>query len=361
MKKENFITLLFSLLSGARINLVGQLFGSEAISLLFFPIGKIRKIIALRPVRKILFPYALFLVSLIISDLFVNYTSPANFLRGWFNIVFSLIQIVFLVHLFLKGEKNYTLYLIGGAVSFFIFRPQMEGDFNLEGNFFKIYFMFGVNYLIILLSYKLGKKNRKLPLAIFLLYSVFCMIADARSNGVIFFLSGMIYFMKLKKIQFTPIKIFISSVFLVAFGYAGYVFYASKVLDGDVGGANAQQIAKLKNPYNPLELIKEGRLDALFALIPIMDKPIMGFGSWAEDNTGKYNLIYAKMADSKPGNERDSNLIPAHSVVLAAWLWAGLGGLIGVSILYFRIFNWGWILFSSNIISSEFDLMLLVP
>jgi hypothetical protein len=78
MKKENFITLLFSLLSGARINLVGQLFGSEAISLLFFPIGKIRKIIALRPVRKILFPYALFLVSLIISDLFVNYTSPSN-------------------------------------------------------------------------------------------------------------------------------------------------------------------------------------------------------------------------------------------------------------------------------------------
>lgn len=358
MKKSNFITILFSLFSCFRINLIGQLFGSEVVALLFFPKSRILRLFSLPQIKKIILPYSIFLISLMISDIFVNQTPINSYLRGWSNIIFSFIQVVFLVSLFLKSEKNYILYLFFSAVSFFIFRPQMDGEFDISSNAFKIYFMFGTNYLIILIAYIMKNKSDKLPLLIFFLYAIFCMIADARSNGAVYFLATIIYSTKLFKIKVGITSSVLLLFTILAVGYSGYMYYASKVLSGEVGGSNAQQILKLKNPYNPIELLQEGRRDALFALVPIMDKPLLGFGSWAEDSTGKYNFLYDLYAKNESSKGRTRELIPAHSVLLASWLWAGIGGLIGCFLLYFRIITWGIILFIKT--NNKF-LIIIIP
>ncbi|MFC3353432.1 hypothetical protein [Sphingobacterium zeae] len=360
MQKSNLVTLLFSLFSGARINIIGQLFGSEAVALIFFPFRSIKSIFSIKPVKKILLPYGLFLCSLVVSDIFVNDISSEQFLRGWSNIIFSFIQVIFLINLFVKSEKNYSWYLMFAAISFFIFRPQMEGEFMLESNAFKVFFMFGVNSLILLLAYHLGQKSRSSPILIFFAYALFCMIADARSNGVVYFLSAIIYCIKIFRIKLSYDKIAFFFSFVLFIGYSGYIYYASKVLSGEIGGGNARQILELENPYNPFELLAKGRVESLFALTPIMDRPFFGFGSWANDATGQYILEYNSLKES-PGGSTENRLIPAHSIVLASWLWAGLGGLVGVVLLYFRVFKWGFTLFmktNSNLLILIIPLML---
>ena len=71
-----------------------------------------------------------------------------------------------------------------------------------------------------------------------------------------------------------------------------------------------------------------GRPEALVSTQAIMDSPVLGHGSWAKDP------YYAQLLSERQedlGYELTpeyvgSDLIPAHSYLLGAWVWAGLGG-----------------------------------
>lgn len=343
---------LFGFLSGLRINIVGQLFGSELISLIFFPLKNIIKLINISPLRRIAKLYIYFLISLIVSDVFVNFNSPEDYLRGWATVIFSFIQIVFLVNAFLKDNKNYVVYLLFSAISFFLFRPEMEGSFVLEGNDFKVYFMSGINLLVLLFAYRLGNKNILWVTFIFLSYSLFCMIADARSNGITYFISAILLFLKARNIRFTLDKTLILGIFVLGLSYIMYIIYVNNVISGKIGGLNAQQILGLENPYNPFELLLEGRKESFFPIYVIMDYPLFGLGSWAKDPTGEYIRLYNYMTDTI---NRDESLIPAHSIFFASWLWGGLFGVISITLIYFKIFSMAYKLYAGR-----FSLALII-
>ncbi|WP_312067461.1 hypothetical protein [Empedobacter sp.] len=355
MTNSNIKTFLFSLFSGARINLIGQLFGSEVFALLFLPYKKIFSFFRIYPFKQLTIPYLFFIIALIISDIFINNTGVDNFLRGWASVIFSLIQLIFLFTLFTKSENNYNIFLISSAISFFIFRPEMNSEFVLEGNDFKVYYMAGVNYLILFIGYYLGKKKAMYVFVLFFSYSLFCMIADARSNGVVYFFTGLLLIIKMKKIKLTKDKLVMIFLLILIIGYCSYIIYVNSVLKGEIGGSNAQQLKSLNNPYNPIELIVTGRKEALFPIYPIKDHFVFGLGSWAEDNSGKYIKLYNSMIDGQP---RESKLIPAHSIFFATWLWSGILGVISVVLIYFRAFKMAFTLYTKT---NKRILILILP
>lgn len=88
-------------------------------------------------------------------------------------------------------------------------------------------------------------------------------------------------------------------------------------------------------------LLIGGRMESFCGLIACVDKPIIGFGPWAEDNDGYVNDFLQKYANVDSYNEylkwmeyysdKGVNLvgrIPAHSCITQFWLWYGIFGLL---------------------------------
>jgi O-antigen ligase len=72
-----------------------------------------------------------------------------------------------------------------------------------------------------------------------------------------------------------------------------------------------------------------GRSEVLSSVIAIKDSPLLGHGSWAKNC--KYTDILMEIKRRLgyvPGAENDDCLIPAHSIILGAWVEAGVLGVI---------------------------------
>lgn len=338
MKKSNIVTSLTALLSRVRINVVGQLYGSELIAILLFPYRKIVPTFKRYPIlANIGFLYLGLLMFLIFSDLVINKTSPQNYVRGWASICFSYISLFFLTYQLSRNKKNILYYLLFYTISFFIFRDSYDDlIYSDRTDTFKIYYMSGVNCIVLLSAYFSRKFSLKFPILIFLVYAVACLVWDARSNGVIFFISALLLTTKLVKIRFTkPRLILIGGALLILLSFS-YIFYVDSVLSGQLSGNNSQQLKRVENPYNPVNLLMLGRSEVFVAMSAIEDNPIWGYGSWAEDKTGKYARMQSVLQDLD--HVDDSNdLIKSHSIIFTAWLWAGLGGFFCLFAIYVLI------------------------
>lgn len=360
VRKSTLITILYSFFSRARVNIIGQLFGSEIVAIFFFPFSKMRGILNAKPLlKKIGLAYLLLLLSLVFSDIIINDTTSYNYLRGWANIFFSFFSIVFLVYYLGENNKNIYYYLLFAAISFFVFNKGVDDPFysasdRTDG--FKQYYMLGVNLSILFLALVLSKRSKKIPILVFFVYSIACFILDARSNGGIYFMSALILSIKAFNIRLTKVRILTFGVALLFIVSTSYVVYINSILNGVLTGNNSQQIKNIDNPYNPLLLLKLGRTEFFVASEAIFDNPIGGYGSWAEDKTGKYARLQVAIRDSNytPQN----NLIPSHSILLTAWLWAGIGGLIGILLIYIIVVKKIWYVLKN---SESGIIVILIP
>jgi O-antigen ligase len=334
MNRGKFHTSLYSFLTGAKFNLVGQLYGSELLSLLAFPIVKKKHIFLKYPVvLKVLFLYAILLASLMFSDLY-NGTSSSDYLRGWASIIFSFISLFFLVVNFDKSTQNIVYFLFFYAISKLIFGESVELQSYGEENYFKAKIVGALNPLVLVFIYFLSL-NKKTKLALFILffYGLLNIVLDARSNSMSFFITFLLLLTKVNKIKINRKKLFVPVLLALMVSYGMYVFYVNKVLSGDIGGSNAKQLNLAKNPYNPFELLYYGRAGTFISLHAIKERPFLGYGSWVKDETGKYTLMMNSIMGVDTVRE-DVGYIPAHSILLTAWLWSGIIGFVAALCLY---------------------------
>jgi hypothetical protein len=88
----------------------------------------------------------------------------------------------------------------------------------------------------------------------------------------------------------------------------------------------------MDNPYNPLELVMKGRSEWSVLPLAIAERPVFGWGSWAEDKDARFLTIRAEEATGDAFSLVDVQgslgYIPAHSVVGSAWLWSGILGFV---------------------------------
>jgi O-antigen ligase len=127
---------------------------------------------------------------------------------------------------------------------------------------------------------------------------------------------------------------------LFALAFTTYVVTGQR---GWLGDKPREQLAALRQPYNPMHVALLARSEAAAAVRAIVDKPILGHGSWAR-NPG-YQAWQEDFLESltKPGVEitvanRESEkygLFNGHSHLLQAWAY---GGIVGAAFWVFQLY-----------------------
>ena len=121
----------------------------------------------------------------------------------------------------------------------------------------------------------------------------------------------------------------------------GYSFAASSGLMGD--SAKAKYEIQTKGDKGLMALLLGGRMESFCGLIAATDKPIVGFGPWAED-TGGYVERFIREYGTMEDYQNHLNLqqfylkngfyvwkgIPCHGQLTQFWVWYGVSGLIFV-------------------------------
>ena len=140
---------------------------------------------------------------------------------------------------------------------------------------------------------------------------------------------------------------------LVIVGIVG-IFVAKQIYQvaaksGYLGeGALHKYEVQTKGKTGIMALLLGGRMEAFSGLLACVDKPIIGFGPWAQDNGGYTAEFLRRYADDEDYNHYLNsiaynqshgiamlNLIPCHAVVTELWLWYGIFGLIFCLYVFF--------------------------
>lgn len=121
----------------------------------------------------------------------------------------------------------------------------------------------------------------------------------------------------------------------------GYSYAASSGLMGDL--AKTKYETQTKGNKGLLALLMGGRMESFCGLMAAIDKPIVGFGPWAED-TGGYVELFLREYGTIEDYQNHINLqqfylkngidirngIPCHGQLTQFWVWYGVSGLVFV-------------------------------
>lgn len=336
---------LYGLSSTLFINVGGQLYVCELLAtLVVLSVGPTKILAKDRPLQWIMLAYGCVLMGLLVSDALTN--NPTRFaIRGWANIGFAAINVLFLVYLLRRNVETVLWVLAGAALARIIqadvndLREALEG-----GNRFKVQVAPVLSPLLVIVLYKLSDRVLVVTSAAIAIGVVYTVLG-ARSAALIFFLAAGFLFRQ--QITTRGGQRAIASAMLICIGYLGYLVYVDSLLaTADLTSHGYQQLVRTNNPYNPFELLAQGRAEFQVALYAIQDSWLIGRGSWARDVTGEFAVYQAQLTGAR--TVYYNPIIPAHSVILTAWLWGGLLSLIGIVFFTFVVLRLGFIALSAK-------------
>ena len=341
-----FDLLVFTIpaLQFIEVDVIGRLFASDIILLGIFPfLLLIRGKRLCDPLPRTFIQLGmLWLVGQVLTD--ITRQSPLqDFTRGWAAIGMTLVNFSALYLLIFARPRRIILYAVGVAVGMFL-------DFYLSPSVFAPWnpWKFGVGgpitlFLVLLATWKFGYRRtmRLCAVAILGFAATLNVCMGFRSMGGICFLTAvyvMIQWLCGRHYRFNaPIRfksiIGLSVVATVA-GWGFIQAYGYAVEQGLLG-EQAKFVYEMQ-AWGKYGLLLGGRSEILASSQAVMDSPILGHGSWAKDPKYvdvlvglKRKLGYSVMGES------ETCLIPTHSHIMQAWVWAGILGTV----------FWVWILF----------------
>lgn len=343
-----------------QIQLIGQMSLSEIVFLLWFVFnvmtGKQAALLSDRNIRKLTMLYGWLFFFQLISEIMVG-NEFSNAAKGLAVTIVSYVKFICLWSVVRKdGRRLMFLFLFMAVAGLFNMELEDEGvevaDI-VKGTAY-VFFKFKVAPLIgmLLVVMSLLKRNVRMSLT-FVVAGGVCIVLGARSTGLMIFLTGAFVYAIEHMRRIGKRQVMIWSIVGSVVGYAIFAIYVSAVLDGTIiSGNSSTQIAKLKDPYNPLNVLLSGRTESASSLAAISDRPFTGFGAWAEDPGYKYHMIAAEYQDENISMERilnSRNLIPAHSVILGTGVNNGIFAMfVMFIILWFFIRSGAKALYKGN-------------
>jgi len=349
LRTDDVIIFFIGLLALFYIDIVGQLYLSEIILILLAPLLWVRKSRALLgnpDARKILLLGLVWFLGQVLTDL-IRQTPLPDLARGWAGIVVLLISFSSLYLLLGNNTRRIKIFIFGyvlsGLISPFIQPLPYFADYPWK---------FGFGHPVVLLAFLfvIGISQGYLKqmgkwLWLIIAVGVLSFFLNARALGGAVLFSAVILWLRTSPMtrrilsRLNVKNLLITSLLIVVIGWgllAGYAYSAER------GWLGQNSKAKFEMQYNNslISLIVGGRYSILASSRAILDSPIIGHGSWAKDM--KYRLYLFELADlgyqlSAAQLENvvyESDLIPAHSHLMQAWVWAGLLGAL----------FWGWVL-----------------
>jgi hypothetical protein len=318
------------------IKVVGVLDGSDLLMLAAFVYlafcGKIR--IATPAGKRLLVFGSLWLVSQIVTDI-VRGSAFADYARGWSMIGLTLIGFAVLSTLLYEQPRRLVLYgwgLVTGGVLLFFLSPN---DVSV-GLPWKFGFAFPVSLAVFLVTSR-EKIRGHWPITLGALIGAINICLGARSQGEICLVAASYLFATrflnakrktASKVKAGTILALVASVIL---GLAATAWAYQYAASAGILGAEARDKYELESG-GKYGVLLGGRPDLLGALPAIYDSPILGHGSWARDWTyvkaERMALVLLGYKEPVLMTRDDfiAGVIPAHSYLLQAWVWAGIAG-----------------------------------
>ncbi len=305
------------------------------------------------------------LLSQIISD-FYNHSPINSAMKGEALIAFFAIDFMALTALIYGNEWRILYFAIGSVVG----KALGAYRFGFANCVWKFdYAPVAVPAVFLLACYFYMKKKYWVAAALTVFISGINLWQDYRSQALITLVAGAMampasafditkawrppLLRGTKEVRAEPGNPFNAQTFLVlilvaiaGFGVSkAYSYFASTGALGD----DAQQ--KYENQARgDLGLLVGGRPETLVSWRAVMDAPILGHGSWAEDR--KYTEMLTDLLtqsgykeDGPPPDEGDNYLIPCHSHLMAAWVFSGVAGAIIWFYIYYLVLKFGlWLI-----------------
>lgn len=330
------------------IPLPGQLYVVEvlapALFLLLWPHK--RHLVLQRPTKTIILLGLFWLTAQVLTDLYRG-TPPADLARGWAAISVFMLLFATLVQV-ISGDARRMYLLLFGAALGGVLQPFLQPSPYFEAEPWKFGFGPPLALLLVLwVGWRFWKQGRVQLQWVLLLvaFGALSFYLNARSLGGFVALTALLVWfgaspwgrrLAARRLSFSRL-LALGGVIVLA-GMAVLQSYEFAVARGWLGEQALQKYQM--QATGKLGLIIGGRPDVIPAVFAVMDSPIIGHGSWAKDP--RYREYLWLLRDL--GYERSSgdiqyvvereDLIPAHSHILQAWVWAGiLGALFWVSVL----------------------------
>lgn len=319
--KDKLLVILFFVGYHISFNIVGSISVAELLALLGFFVFGYRKLLNYKEVKTIFLLFVFLELTKVFSEVFVS-NGLSSSLKGLAIPVFSLLNTFFLLRLFMRDESNIWLGLLVSSLSPLFFGSSIEeasSDEIIEGEG-AAYLKFFIAPLMLAFLLFLSRWRTSLVTIIYGLLGLVFVVLGARSSGGVAFIAATIALIAIYRPRLLSPKrivIFLSCTALAL--YPIYVVYVNRILDGEITSGNSEQLLRSENPYNPIELLKQGRVDAWAAWQAFMDKPLLGHGAWAYDETRKYLFLEHEITGEKYYKEKFMGkdfLVPSHSVII---------------------------------------------
>ena len=326
------------LLSSVSIHLVGDFFATEVILIACLPfLLMIRgRLVSRRLFSRVFMMLGLWLLSQILTDIYRR-TELQNRMRGTANIVFFMIEIA-CVGVLLTSERRKVLFLTSYATGQIFMARLIPNSYTLTDEW-KWGYSNGITMLALIVACWFYVRRRYVPvLVLFGIIGSIDLLDNYRSALLELMVAAVlvvpVFPEQMGRIRLLPRKRGLAHVLIVvsitlAAGWSAnqLVMYATKAgLLGEDAKAKNEREARAGN------LILGGRPEVFIGLRAALDSPILGHGSWARDM--KYAEMAAHMfhttaaATVAEGVREARGVIPAHSHLVQAWVFAGIVGAI---------------------------------
>jgi hypothetical protein len=320
-----------------------RIYGAEIISLLGFLFLPWRKALdRYSHLRKIIVIYLIWILAITLSDL-INQSSIFNWARNSGTPLIGGVSLIVCCAALSANSRALLTFLLFTATAKGLFGDASYGAVfgdisasfeNIQNNtnIFKVIIEPALTPLIILSSCFIRTKKIMASILIYMISGIIYIIIDARSAGLIFLLAAAFLIAQTQlgfRLRRRPFLVGLVVVLIASFSYAAYVEYTKYTIALNPTGHNGKQLQVLDNPYNPLELLVQGRSEWSVMPLAISERPLFGWGSWAEDENFRFSLLQAEKTSGDSyelmyGQETNKTYIPFHSLVGSVWLWSGV-------------------------------------
>ena len=345
----DILAVLIGLGSCYSFTLVGDIHISEIILvpslLLLLTVNSDRLRLRKRRLGVIVVLLLAWLFGQIVTDIYRS-TPLKDWLRGQANILFFLLDLIGLTILLKGNMRRQMIFLSGLAIGITLSAKLQPGLYQGEGNALKFAYCWSILYLIVVVSCYFYSRGKYAIVGLLMLGDIcFNALFNFRTITLTMVVSICLILPiipeRIGRVRILPptrtrARVFVTvGITLIAGAMIGKTM--TMLAASGALGYEAQHKNEVQTTAGWGILIG-GRPEIIVSSRAVIDSPILGHGSWAQDP--KYHRMLSDI-ESEYGlkvppesQSRYGNLIPAHSHLMSAWVDAGiLGGIFWIYIL----------------------------
>jgi hypothetical protein len=357
---------ILPLLTVGTVNLIGSLMFSDLAVLILTPFLLFSKRFHLQQpyLKPILGMLVLWFVGAVASDL-INNTPSQSFLRGWATIFFFALHLIAFFSLIDGREERLVSAIMGGAAATLLAWALGITETSSEILTDTPWKLGGGSAVTILIAGLLGfYLPKRLVGQLSLIISPIHLFLNARSLFLttVFSSAATIFSLKARNkrqrlIVLSAVGAGIITILPIAEGLYGELTSAGTF------GEKAKEKYNEQTANGTINILLAGRSESLISVRAIYDAPIFGHGSWAQNKKYFYEYVLALRKMGRNAMYRvptdGTFLIPAHSLLLQAWIFSGIfGAAFWIMILVLNLRAIGYSIIGAGTVPVIFNIVI---